>query len=173
MSKAVVFSLLFLFISCHHSAIKSGKIQKREHVIIESIIKARNVNGARASLDIYRDSLKLKLRLPILPIDILELKIDNSNIFIKQIGKAQDTIETSAISSHIKLSHLKKLILKKKRPTKPIRYNHKSIFISHGDAKQSFIDKMGKYRLVWLAYVITPSNRPQNRSGLTSTVRLS
>jgi hypothetical protein len=130
MSKAIILILLFLIISCHNSNMTSRKIQKGEHIIIESILKSYNINGARARLDIYRDSLKLKLQLPILPIDILDLRINNSNIFIKQLGKEQDTIETSAISPHFKVHHLNKLILKKKPPLNPIIYNNKSIFIS-------------------------------------------
>jgi len=108
----------------------SRKIQKGEHIIIESILKSYNINGAIARLDIYRDSLKLKLQLPILPINILELKINNSNILIKQLGKEQDTIETSVISPHLKVHHLNKLILKKKPPINPIIYNNKSMFVS-------------------------------------------
>ena len=122
MSKAIILISCFLLISCHNSNLTSGKIHKGEHIIIESILKSYNINGARARLDIYRDSLKLKLQLPILPIDILELRINNRNIFIKQLGKEQDTIETSVISPHLKVHHLTKLILKKKPPLNPIMY---------------------------------------------------
>lgn len=130
MSRPIVLILLFLLVSCHNSNMISKKIQQGEHVVIESIINTHNINGARAGLDIYRDSLKLKLKLPILPINILELKINNSNIFIKQLGKEQDTIETSSISSHLTVNNINKLLLKNKPPIKPIMYNNKSMFIS-------------------------------------------
>ena len=63
MSRPIVLILLFLLVSCHNSNMISKKIQQGEHVVIESIINTHNINGARAGLDIYRDSLKLKLKL--------------------------------------------------------------------------------------------------------------
>ena len=102
MSKAIILISCFLLISCHNSNLTSGKIHKGEHIIIESILKSYNINGARARLDIYRDSLKLKLQLPILPIDILDLRINNSNIFIKLVVVTKKKINSkNAMSQQI------------------------------------------------------------------------
>lgn len=130
MMKLLFFSLLFVLTSCIKSEVKSTKLKKEDYVKIESIVKVDRINRLRATIDIYRDSINLNLRLSFLPITVANIKLDNQNIFINHVGHVKDTIHINSISSNFKTHRLHRLLLKKKNPRNSVNYSNQSFFIS-------------------------------------------
>ena len=130
MNKFSLLLFFIFFISCNTIGIKHNHKNTINYFKITSTIKGNGFNGVRAMIQVYKDSVLASFKMPIFSIPIIDIRLDNNNIFIKKINQPEDTLSVHFFSPNFKLNDFISIVFKKRLNQKVETYKNESIYLS-------------------------------------------